>query len=156
MSEGREQREAPGDNLALRGRIDEGWREFLSALEGIPEDRLEESGACGDWSTKNLMGHLAFWDEHVLEEIDRALAGQPVEEVDFQALNDADQAERKGRTLAEEREAMHRVHAAVVDRLAGATGSEAARLDRAIGRHTYEHYAAHARDIQQWRHRVGL
>jgi hypothetical protein len=156
MSEEREQREIPGDMRALLGRIDEGWREVLSALEGIPEERLEEPGACGDWSAKNLMGHLAFWDAHVLEEIERALAGQPVEEVDFQALNDADQAERRGRTLVEEREAMHRAHAAVVDRLAGTTGSDAARLEQAIGTHTYEHYAAHAQEIQHWRHRVGL
>jgi hypothetical protein len=156
MSEEREQREAPEDVRVLLGRIEEGWREVLGALEGIPEGRLEEPGACGDWSTKNLMGHLAFWDDHVLEEIERALAGQPLEEVDFQALNDADQAEREGRTLAEERDAMSRAHAAVIDRLDEATGSEAARLDRAIGRHTYEHYAAHARDIQQWRQGVGV
>jgi hypothetical protein len=156
MSEEGEHREAPEDVRALLGRIEEGWREVLSALEGIPEDRLEEPGTCGAWSTKNLMGHLAFWDAHVLEEIDRTQAGQPVEEVDFQALNDADQAEREGRTLVEERDAMQRTHAAVVDRLAGATGSDAAQLEQAIGRHTYEHYAAHARDIQRWRHRVSL
>jgi hypothetical protein len=156
MSEEREQREAPEDVRVLLGRIEEGWREVLGALDGIPEERLEEPGACGAWSTKNLMGHLAFWDDHVLEEIERALAGQPLEEVDFQALNDADQAEREERTLAEEREAMHRAHAAVMARLEGVPGNEAARLDQAIGRHTYEHYAAHARDIQQWRHGVGV
>jgi hypothetical protein len=150
------EREAAADMQALLGRVDAGWSEVLGALEGIPEERLEDPGACGAWSAKNLMGHLAFWDEHVLEEIDRALAGQPQEAVDFQALNDADLAAREGRTLAQEREAMERTHAAVVARLAGATGSEAERLDRAIGRHTYEHYAAHARDIQRWRQRVGV
>jgi hypothetical protein len=156
MSEEREQRQAPNDMQALLGRIDQQWQEVLRALAGIPNSVLEEPGACGAWSAKHLMGHLAFWDAHVLEEIERALAGQPVEDVDFQALNDADQAERTGRTLAQEREAMHRAHAAVVDRLAGATGSDAARLDQAIGTHTYAHYAAHAQDIQRWRHRVGL
>jgi hypothetical protein len=156
MIEEREQREAPTDVRALLGRIDAGWREVLSALDGIPEDRLEEPGACGNWSIKNLMGHLAFWDAHVLEEIDSALAGQLEAEVDFQALNDADQAEREGRTLREEREAMQQAHAAVIARLEGVIGVDTARLDQAIGRHTYAHYAAHARDIQRWRHRVGV
>lgn len=156
MSEEREQREAPGDMGALLGRIDEGWREVLGTLEGIPEERLEEPGACGDWSAKNVMGHLAFWDAHVLAEIERALAGQPEQQVDFQALNDADQAERVGRSLAQEREAMYRAHATVIARLEGLPGSDAARLEQAIGTHTYEHYAVHARDIQRWRQRVGL
>jgi hypothetical protein len=156
MSEEREQRQAPNEMQPLQGRIDQQWQEVLRALDGIPEERLEEPGVCGAWSAKNLMGHLAFWNDHVLGEIDRALAGHPEEDVDFQALNDVDQAERAGRTLTEEREAMHRAHAAVVARLAGATGSDAVRLDQAVGRHTYEHYAAHARDIRRWRHRVGI
>jgi hypothetical protein len=108
MSEEREHREVPHDMQALRGRIDEGWREVLSALDGIPDDRLDEPGACGAWSAKNLMGHMAFWDAYVLEEIDTSLAGQLAADVDFQALNDADQAARKRRTLAEERDAMRR------------------------------------------------
>jgi hypothetical protein len=152
MSEEREPCQAPNDMPALLGRIDEQWQEVLRALAGIPE----EPGACEAWSAKNLMGHLAFWDVRVLEEIERALAGQPVEDVDFQALNDADQAERMGRSVAEEREAMHRAHAAIVARLEGVSDGDAARLDRVIGRHTYAHYAAHAQDIQRWRQWVGV
>jgi hypothetical protein len=152
----REPRQAPDDTRALLSRVDQGWQEVLRALDGIPEERLEEPGVCEAWSAKNLMGHLAFWDDHVLEEIERALAGQPVEDVDFQALNHADQAERMGRSVAEEREAMRRTHAAVVTRLEGVSDGDAARLDRVIGRHTYAHYATHAQDIQRWRQRVGV
>ena len=156
MSEEREPREGAGDARMLLGRIDVGWRELLDALNGTPEDRLEEPGACGAWSAKHLMGHLAFWDARVLGEIERALAGQPQEDVDFQALNDADQAEREGRVLAEEREAMRRAHAAVIARLEDVADTDAARLEQAIGRHTYEHYAAHAEDIRRWRQRAGV
>jgi hypothetical protein len=150
MSEERETRQTPNNTSRLLDSVDQGWQEVLDALAGIPAERLKEPGVCGAWSAKNLMGHLAFWDAHVLEEIERALAGQPQEGVDFQALNDADQAEREGRTLTEEREAMHRAHAAVLVRLESISDSDAARLDQAISRHTYEHYAAHARDIRQW------
>lgn len=151
MSEERETRQTPNNTSRLLDRVDQGWQEVLDALAGIPEERLKEPGVCGAWSAKNLMGHLAFWDAHVLGEIERALAGQPQEAVDFQALNDADQAEREGRTLTEEREAMQRAHAAVLVRLESISDTDAARLDQAIGRHTYVHYAAHARDIRQWR-----
>jgi hypothetical protein len=44
----------------------------------------------------------------------------------------------------------------VIARLEGAKGIDAAQLDRTIGRHTYEHYAAHAQDILRWRQRLGV
>jgi len=34
----------------------------------------------GEWSLKDLFGHLAFWDDHATEEIERALAGLPRED----------------------------------------------------------------------------
>src|SRR5688572_4503504 len=68
-------REAPADVHALLARIDEAWRQFFAALDDIPEDRLGDPGVIGDWSLKDLFGHLAFWDENAVREIERALAG---------------------------------------------------------------------------------
>ena len=34
-------------------------------LERIPESERNTPGVCGDWTLKDLMGHLAFWDGHV-------------------------------------------------------------------------------------------
>jgi uncharacterized damage-inducible protein DinB len=128
----------------------------MQALDDLPEDRLEEPGVSGEWSIKHLMGHTAFWDEQALAKIERTLAGLPDDESDFQALNEADHAARLGRTLAEERSAMHRAHAAVVTRLDEIAGLEAAALDEAIRADTYDHYAEHAKDIRDWRRQEGI
>ena len=65
---------------ALLERIDEAWRQLFAALDDIPEDRLSDPGVIGEWSLKDLFGHLAFWDEHAVAEIERALAGLPRED----------------------------------------------------------------------------
>ncbi len=149
-------RKAPADVNGLLDRIDAGWSELMQALDDIPEDRLEEPGVAGTWSIKNVMGHIAFWDEHAIAAIERTLAGLPDDESDFQPLNEADHAARAGRTLAEERSAMHQAHAAVTARLEEIAGLDAAALDAAIAPDTYDHYAEHVADIQRWRQRAGI
>ncbi len=156
MTEETSSREAPGDVNALLERIEEAWRELFAALDDIPEDRLSDPGVIGEWSLKDLFGHLAFWDEHAVAEIERALAGLPRQDDAWQEMNEADHAARRGRTLPEQRAAMHQAHAALVERLESVAGIEAARIDEAIRVDTYEHYRDHIKDIQAWRQRTGV
>lgn len=156
MSDDEGRRQAPHDVNDLLDRIDAGWRDLMQALDDIPDERLEEPGACGEWSVTNLMGHIAFWDERAVGGIERTLAGLPEADVDVQTLNEADHAERRERTLAEERSAMHQAHAEVVTRLEEIAGIDAAALDEAISDDTYAHYAEHVEDIRRWRSRAGV
>jgi hypothetical protein len=89
-------------------------------------------------------------------EIERALAGLPREDNAWQEMNDTDHAARRDHTLPEQRAAMHQAHAALVERLEGVAGIEAARIDEAIRVDTYEHYLDHIKDIQSWRQRSGV
>ena len=156
MTDDTARREAPEDVHTLLERIDEAWRQLLVALDEIPEDRLVDAGAIGDWSLKDLFGHLAFWDEHAVQELERALAGLPREDNAWQEMNEADHAARRDRTLPEQRSAMHQAHAALVERLESIAGIEAATIDEAIRPDTYEHYQDHVPDIRTWRQRTGV
>jgi hypothetical protein len=156
MTEERTSQEAPGDVHALLERIEEAWRELFAALDDIPENQMSQPGVIGDWSMKDLFGHLAFWDEHAVAEIERALAGLPREDNAWQEMNEADHAARRDHTLPEQRSAMHQAHAALVERLESVAGIEAARIDEAIRVDTYEHYRDHIKDIQSWRQRAGI
>jgi hypothetical protein len=148
--------DAASDVNALLERIDEAWRQLFAALDDIPEDRMSDPGVIGEWSLKDLFGHLAFWDEHAVTEIERALAGLPREDDAWQEMNEADHAARQDRTLPEQRSAMHQAHAALVERLEAVAGIEAARIDEAIRPDTYEHYQDHVGDIRTWRQRAGV
>src|SRR3954468_20951072 len=128
MTEEMTSREAPGDVHALLGRIEEAWRQLFAALDDIPEDRLSDPGVIGDWSLKDLFGHLAFWDEHAVVEIERALAGLPREDNAWQEMNETDHAARRDHMLPEQRAAMHQEHAALVERLESVAGIEAAHI----------------------------
>jgi hypothetical protein len=110
----------------------------------------------GAWSLKDLFGHLAFWDEHAVAEIERALAGLSRADNAWQEMNDADNAAHQDRALPEQRAAMHQAHALLVERLESVAGIEAARIDEAISVDTYEHYQDHIKDIQAWRQRTGI
>jgi hypothetical protein len=156
MTEERTSGEAPGDVNALLERIEEAWRELFVALDDIPEDRMSDPGVIGDWSLKDLFGHLAFWDEHAVAEIERALAGLPREDNAWQEMNETDHAARRDHTLPEQRAAMHQAHAALVERLESVAGIEAARIDEAVCPDTYDHYRDHIKDIQSWRQRAGV
>ncbi|HKH29153.1 MAG TPA: maleylpyruvate isomerase N-terminal domain-containing protein [Sphingomicrobium sp.] len=149
-------REAPADVRALLERIEEAWRQLFAVLDDIPEERMSDPGVIGEWSLKDLFGHLAFWDEHAVAEIERALAGLPREDNAWQEMNDTDHAARRDHTLPEQRAAMHQAHAALVERLEGVAGIEAAPIDEAIRVDTYEHYLDHIKDIQSWRQRASV
>jgi hypothetical protein len=156
MTDERTNHEAPDDVHALLERIEEAWRELFAALDDIPEDQMSGPGVIGEWSLKDLFGHLAFWDEHAVAEIERALAGLLREDNAWQEMNEADHAARRDHTLPEQRTAMHQAHAALVEHLESVAGIEAARIDEAIRVDTYEHYRDHIKDIQSWRQRAGI
>ena len=150
---------AAGDLIAetLR-KIEASWENLVAALDGIPEERLGEPGAVGEWSVKDVMGHVGFWAEQAVVAAQREMAGEPRLEVDWQAMNEREAAANRGRSAAEQRAAMERGHENALDLLRSAP-----RLDpRTVGlcgclqEDTYEHYDAHAADIRAWRERAGV
>jgi hypothetical protein len=148
---------APAATVAdLLQRIEDSWSAFLTSLDDLTEDQLLEPNAVGEWSLKELLGHIAFWDDLGRENAALALSGQTREFDDFEEMNQADHAARQGRTLAEERAAMHQAHAALVADLAERAELDAVAIDAAVAGSTYEHYDEHLADVRAWRERRGL
>lgn len=146
---------SPGNVRALLARIEASWSVLMDTLDGIPDDRIEESGAVGEWSLKDVLGHIAFWDEVAVQDAERTLAGRREDHDDYQGMNDADYLRRRDRSLPEQRSAMHQAHAALIDYLDDIEGLDATALDAAIKGDTYEHYDEHVVDIRAWRERAG-
>lgn len=147
---------APATVSDLLQRIEDSWRAFLASLDDLDDDALLEPGAVGEWSLKDLLGHIAYWDDLGRENAALALSGNARTFEDYEALNQADHAARRGRTLAEERAAMHQAHAALVADLEERLHLDAAAIDEAIAGSTYGHYDEHVVDIRAWRERRGV
>lgn len=135
------------------------WRGLTDALTGIPEERLGEAGAVGEWSVKDLMGHVAFWDDEALAAAERHLAGEPpLATRDWQAINEREAAARTGRAAGEQRAEMERAHEAIIGLLRSRPplDPEAVGLCGCGEDTTVQHYDEHAAEIRAWRERVGI
>lgn len=131
----------------VRSLIDESWREWQEALGSIPEERMTEAGAAGEWSVKDLMAHVAFWDETAAKGAHARGAGETPEQFDWREANDREAALRSSWTLAESRAAMEAAHQQVLD---------AVERYPELGPNfwqssTFEHYQEHVADIRAWR-----
>lgn len=129
-----------------RQQIDEAWQDFLDVLKRVPDDRLEEKGACGDWSVKDVMAHIAFWDDRTVLVADTLGAGQEVEPFNWQEANTQEAALRSTWTAEESRREMHAAHERLIEAL---YRHPDLRIETWEGG-TSEHYAEHTDDIRAW------
>jgi len=63
------------DRDDLLAMLDESRRELASAIQGLPEDKMSVPLA-GDWSAKDIMGHIASWDEFTASDLRRIGRGR--------------------------------------------------------------------------------
>jgi hypothetical protein len=62
----------------------------LRAAGNVPPIDRETPGVCGEWSLKDLLGHLAFWDADLADELEAKRNGAPLPtltEPDWQTIN---------------------------------------------------------------------
>lgn len=151
-------RQADDPVTATAEQIERSWQGLLSALDGVPAERLGEPGAVGAWSVKDVMGHVAFWDEQAVAAGERLLRGEPAVEVDWQEVNEREAAAAAGRSAAEQRATMERAHGAVRGLLRGTPPADPRFLGLCgcLRGDTFEHYDEHAADVRAWRERVGV
>lgn len=133
--------------------IDTRWRNLQQAFEGIPESRMSETGVCGEWSAKDLLGHIAFWDDMSVAALEAQAAGTPIGSVEYQALNDESAAERSGWSIDQARKEIEAAHERRLNAL-----SKHPELATEVwgGSDAGGHYDEHAAQIQEWRRQQGI
>jgi hypothetical protein len=102
--------------------LTEGQRAVRGLIAALPADALTRPGlGGGDWSPKDLLGHLASWEEHALaalEAWDRD-AGAPIDREIYTRGTNAVNAEavssKEGLTLEEVRHDADESHTQLID-----------------------------------------
>ena len=89
------------DRDELFQRIDSTWQELQSALDGIPPERATEPGAAGEWSVKDLLGHITFWERNLVTELQNLGPDEVVEALDVDEINAREHDLYKNRPLGE-------------------------------------------------------
>jgi hypothetical protein len=148
---------SPQTSRELIERIERSWRGWVDAVEGIPDERLSEP-MVGHWSTKDLLGHVAFWEDWVIGDCQRILAGKPDSGEDLDPLNQSQFADRKGTSVAEQMRYRTEAHA----RLAAFLGTIEdgvpvfPELVKALEGETWTHYDEHTAQVRAWRAAEGI
>ncbi len=135
----------------LIANIERSWTAWTAALDGIPADRAGEPGVCGYFSVKDLVGHIAFWDEQDLARAQKLARGESVEPNDWATMNDQEYAAHKDDTLEEQTARMIDAHARLSLDVRSFDEIEGLKLED-----TWEHYDAHREDVLAWRAAQGI
>ena len=149
--------ESPRTPRELIDRTERQWQAWVEAVDGIPDERLAEP-MVGHWSAKDLLGHVAFWEDWVIGDCQRILAGEPDSGEDMDPINQGQVEETKNASVAEQKRYRDEAHA----RLMAFLGTIPAdtplfpQLAKALEWETYAHYDEHAAEVRAWRETHGV
>jgi hypothetical protein len=158
----------PTDKAALGRLISETRAQLEATLAGMNEQQLTAPILEGGWSAKDMMDHLAFWEQSMLDRIQRAAGGERIHRpqatdeqrsAEIDRINTAAQAAAQSRQLADVRSEFDRSYLEVLSYIE--TLSESQIFDpgeisamlgypaiQLIAGDTYEHYQEHSEALQ--------
>lgn len=140
-------------------KIDLAWQELLDAIEGLPNDRMTQPGVTGDWSVKEILSHVSWWEEESLKYLPVILRGERPPRYSamyggIDAFNAQMTAEKHSLPLEEVLRSFNATHQRLLDFLATVPEEQFAtetRFRRRLKYDTFTHYPEHAAAIRQWR-----
>jgi hypothetical protein len=133
-------------------------RSEADALEalvgGLSDARLAEPGVSGQWSVKDILAHLTWWQLHMLKKLDNqqppfALPGEDHEDTIVRINGEVYRAHRD-QTAAETRAAFLAANRHAQETLSGCTEELLLAHREDIACDTWDHFAEHRASIEQW------
>lgn len=96
-----------------------GQQTVLQTLAEFPEEEVETPGACGTWSVKDIIAHLASYEEVLVGVLSTFVGRNPTPTLDKfiepgGQFNDNEVGKRKGRILREVLDEFNDAHAQVM------------------------------------------
>jgi hypothetical protein len=148
---------APSIVQEIDEKIPRSWAAFFDAFAGVAPVAMEAAGVSGSWSLKQVLGHVAYWDAWEAIDLRAKMAGNAVEQADWQAENDLRVPGIATLTLEAVLDGLHRDHDAIVSqvRALDPTDPRIPELAANVRSSTTSHYDEHAAEIRAWRQRTG-
>ena len=135
--------------------VHEDWLAFKEAVEQAPGDRLETPGVSGDWSIRDLIGHITTWEEvGIMRARDVSQGIEHVKPYDNVDEFNAEEAKRKSQlSVGGLWTQFNQVHEQYMDLLEGIPEEcfgEDYRYGPAMSPITPKHKKEHAEEIKRW------
>lgn len=151
------------NHAQLLQRISTRWDEFTASYAGLTGADMQTPGVVEDWSVRDILAHVSWWEEEALTHLPTILEGGRPERYSVRwggidAFNAAMTERRAALSLEEVLELHQSTHARLLDYLAGVPETAIAtetRFRRRLRLDTWGHYPIHTEHIRAWReHRV--
>lgn len=148
----------------LIDKVETAWASFHEAYAGLPDETLLISGVCGDWSIRDLIAHVTWWDAESLKHLPLVLDGDRLPRYadlygGIDAFNAMKTEEKRILTLDEVRHEAADTHARLIVYLRSVSPEELkgnSRFTHRLRLDTYGHYPIHEADIRRWREQRGV
>jgi len=139
---------------------------FEAALAGLTAEQMTAPGVMGEWSVKDILGHVAMWESRlvtILYSIERGVAPKMLHgQAEVDKVNAESFTEQRERLLDRVLADFHAVHIQLIKRLdlikeRDLTAAkrfewmEGEPLEKLVAGDTFEHYAEHRPAIETWR-----
>lgn len=140
------------------------WTDFHASYAGLDDAALLVPGVCGEWSVRDLIAHVTWWDQESIDHLPITLASGRLPRYSQQyggidAFNALKTREKASLSLDEVRAEADATHQRLLDCILGLDPVEWAANNRFRHRlklDTWSHYPIHAADIRAWRAAQGI
>jgi hypothetical protein len=145
----------------LLQKLDKAWAEFKESYVGLSDSRLTEPGVMGDWSVKDILAHVTWWEEEALKHLPLIIKeGRPprysTQYGGIDAFNALMTERRQDLSLADVLQQQDETHRQLIEYIHSVPEEQFTRDTRFRHRlrlDTYSHYPKHAKAIREWRER---
>ena len=143
----------------ILNRLDTAWGAFQASYAGLSNSRLTEPGVASDWSVKDIVAHVTWWEEEALRHLPLIIAGgrPPRYSVTYGGIDafNAMMAERKrDLSLPDVLTQQEDTHEQLIDFIRSVPEDQLTRetrFRRRLRLDTYSHYPIHTNAIREWR-----
>jgi DICT domain-containing protein len=140
-------------------RLDAAWTDFEQSFAGLSDAQLMIPSVTGQWSVRDIIAHVTWWEEEALKHLPRVREGgrPPRYSVTYggiDAFNALMTEKRRSLPLAEVLHQHDEVHQRLVAYVQAAPEklfTRETRFRRRLKLDTYGHYPNHAKAIRAWR-----
>lgn len=135
------------------------WTELQESYADLSDEQLTMAHVTGDWSVKDIIAHVSWWEEEALKHLPLIIAGgtPPRYATQYGGIDafNAQMTERKhGLPLVDvlhQRDETHRRLVEYIQDVPEEQFTRETRFRHRLRLDTYSHYPIHTKAILQWR-----
>jgi hypothetical protein len=143
----------------LLDKLEAAWSEFQESYAGLKDEQLLQPGVTGEWSVRDLIAHVTWWDEEALTHLPATLAGERLPRYSamyggIDAFNALMTERKRELSLEEVRARAEETHRRLVAYIQGLPPEQIVgepRFRHRLRLDTFGHYPLHTKQIREWR-----